>query len=464
MSELENSIVTNEDDLLNRFKKGDVERAKSSLLERFNIWQGILVAIDEQSVITPDDLDHFRVQADDLINQEVKSEHEWEQLKIITVLIYQLMDAEKSARPSSNLELQAQLDMLELPHINQFIMRRITHGAEQFDFADIKNFVRYENLVLSSYITGIPSEEATLSNTVESLQSNDNVFFDLIDTNYEVKIQRRDAAAEIKPVAAPKVEPKPEVVLTGLEPIVICDNDAEFLIHTMQTSRLSSGPTITAASYVGKNREFNEDGIVLAPDNNQVLVIDAMGGYGNGVTARDEFVSATLEHLGDIDANVAEAQQRYDDVGLEQGGVCIINSIIEAVDSQSFRITLAQAGDVHAILFDENHEIKHETVDESIGHQVINAIIGAEATQFQRVNGWDTFGRLTLATLHAKKGWRLVIYSDGIANHFDAKTVAEMISNRTSKQAIGVISKAVDKSMSVQGSYKDNSSIAIVDL
>lgn len=463
MSTQDIAILNNEDALLKQFRKGDVERAKANLLQRYQIWQGILVANDEQSVITPDDLNNFRVQAADLLSQKNKSEYEWEQLKIITVLIYQLMDGEKLALPSSNLELQAQLDMLELPHINHFIMRRITHSANQLNFEEIEKFVRYENLVLSSYLTGVPSKEATLNNTLESLISKDGVHFDLIDTPYEIRLQRHDALRARQSTVAAEKE-KPELVLTGLEPVVICDNSAEFLINTMETSRLASGPSITAASYVGKTREHNEDAVVLIPDCNQVLVVDAMGGYGNGVTARDEFVTAIMMHQGDIETGVTTAQQRYDDVGLDQGGVCIIDSIIEAVDSNSYSITISQAGDVHALLFDEHHELKHETVDEAIGHQVINAIIGAKATKSQRYNGWESFGRLTKATLHAKKGWRYVVYSDGVANHFNAKAMAELIINRTSKQALAAISKAVNDAMAVQGSYKDNTSIAIVDL
>ena len=376
------------------------------------------------------------------------------------------MIAEKTAKPSDNLELQAQLDMLSLPHINDFIMRRITHGAAQLSYADIEKFVRYENLVLSSYITSVPpEEEGDGDNKIEKLSSKDGVYFNLIDTAYEIKIEQTEAPTGL-PLDADKLEvlePTTQIS-TGIEPIVMCDNDAELLINTVIDTKIASGVNITAACYVGKNRENNEDGIVINPDSNQVVVIDAMGGYGNGVSARDIFVECVLATPGDIEASVSSTQKNYDNIGLEQGGVCIIDVIIDKIRGDAFRINMSQAGDVHALLFDENGDLKYETVDEAIGHQVVNAVIGEEATHFQRINGWENFGRLTQATLRARAGWRMLIYSDGIANSFDATTMGEFIDNRTGNQAIASISRAVDEAMSQEGSYKDNASITIIDL
>lgn len=461
MNDTHTELPISEDTLLKNFKRGDYERARDSVLERYRLWQGILVSNNEQTVITPDDLNHFRVQAADLMEQELKSEYEWEQLKILTVLIYILMDAEKTALPGDNPDIQEQLEQRNLPHAADFIMRRISHGAGDLDYADIERFARYENLVLSSYITSISPEEANRKAAVEGLISRDGVHFDLVDTAHEVTLKRRaDEAAPAEPAAgAEAAAPEP---VTELEPIIIVDNSAPYLVNTLQYTTLRCGAEVTSASYVGKAREHNEDAVVVQPENNQVVVIDAMGGYGNGVTARDVFVDMLLQNPSDMEATVSATQQRYDDIGLEQGGVCIIEGLIAAVDD-GFRINLSQAGDVHALLFDQKDELKHETVDEAIGHQVINAIIGAYATRIQRENGWNSFGQLTRATLRAKKGWRLAIYSDGIANHFNAEEMAEFITNRTAKQAIAAISRAVDIEMGKEKAYRDNSSIAIVD-
>ncbi|HEX7027093.1 MAG TPA: hypothetical protein VF268_07610, partial [Gammaproteobacteria bacterium] len=67
----QNSIL-NENDLLQSFTQQDVEKAKANLLQRYQMWQGLLISNDQKSVITPDDLEHFRVQASDLLEQPLK--------------------------------------------------------------------------------------------------------------------------------------------------------------------------------------------------------------------------------------------------------------------------------------------------------------------------------------------------------------------------------------------------------
>ncbi|MBN1378194.1 MAG: hypothetical protein JXA04_03070 [Gammaproteobacteria bacterium] len=463
MSEHAN-IAFSEDTLLKQFKKGDFDRAKASLLERYHEWNEILVSVNEQSVITPDDIEHFRVQAADLLDQSVKSDYEWEQLKILTVLIYQMMNADKTALPADNPAINKQLETLDPPHANQYIMRRIIHGASQLDYQAIEKFVRYQNLVLSSYITNVPPEGQKNLVVLEGLVSKDGVHFDLLDTAYDVQLrQRTDQARPVEAAPEPtQFHMKPGLAEELLEPVVIADNEARFLINTMQFTNMHDDIEVTGASYVGKERKHNEDAVVLVPSENQVVVIDAMGGYGNGVDARDVFVDMVLKYRGDIEQAVLATQKGYDEIGLEQGGVCIINTDIRWKEDY-FRLTLSQAGDVHALLIDEHGEIKHETVDEAIGHQVVNAVIGAGATENQRANGWKNFGHLTQATLRAKPGWRFTAYSDGIANHFNAEQVKELIFNKTAQQAIAAVSQAVDLKMSQDNAYRDNCSIAIID-
>ena len=203
-----------EDALLKQFKQGDFDRAKASLLERYHDWKDILVSINEQSVITPDDVEHFHAQAADLLEQEVKSEYEWEQLKILTVLIYQMMNAGKTALPSGNAAIQKQLEELNPPHANQYIMRRIIHDASQLEYTDIEKFVRYQNLVLSSYITSVPPEGTEQSSVLQGLVSKDGIHFDLIDRPYDIELRKRDDEAipvEIMPEPTAQFTMQPDL-------------------------------------------------------------------------------------------------------------------------------------------------------------------------------------------------------------------------------------------------------------
>lgn len=464
MSTIDQNSILNENDLLQSFTQRDVEKAKANLLQRYQMWQGLLISNDQKTVITPDDLEHFRLQASDLLEQSLKSDYELEQLKILTVLIYLLIDADKAALPAGDSKLHAQLDTLQLPHANDYIVRKIIHDTAQLDMEDIERLVEYENWVLSSYITQIPPENGWEPGTLSGLCSRDGVHFKLTDKAYEIIVEPAEESEEAIPVpqTQPAAKPRVEPEAGEYEPIVICDEQAEFLADTFQYSQLNCGVEVSAASYVGQHREHNEDAIVIQPEHNHVIVIDAMGGYSNGVVARDVFVDALFKYPDNIETAVEWTQNRYDALDIAQGGVCLI-SIRVHPDQENLLVEFAQAGDVHGVLYDDKGNVRHETIDEAIGHQVINAVIGRNATISQQANGWKNFGKLTQAKLHVKPGWRLAVYSDGVANHFNANYLADLILNKPPREAIEAVSKEVDAAMRKERSYRDNTSIAIFD-
>lgn len=459
------NTILNENDLLQSFTQQDVEKAKANLLQRYRMWQGLLISNDQKTVITPDDLEHFRLQASDLLEQPLKSNYELEQLKILTVLIYLLIDADKAALPAGDPQLHAQLDELQLPHADDYIIRKIIHDTAQLDLEDIERLVEYENWVLSSYITQIPPEDDWKPGTLSGLRSRDGIYFQLTDKAYEIVVEPvEEPEAIVLPPPAESAEPRvvPQAGKGKYEPAVLCDEQEEFLVNTFQYSQLSCGVEVSAASYVGQHREHNEDAIVIQPQQNHVVVVDAMGGYSNGVVARDLFVDALFKYPGNIETAVEWTQNRYDALDIVQGGVCLI-SIKVHPEQENLLLEFSQAGDVHAVLYDDKGNVRHETIDEAIGHQVINAVIGRNATISQQANGWKSFGKLTQAKLHVKPGWRLAVYSDGIANHFSASQLATLILNKPPKQAIEAVSKEVDEAMRKERAYRDNTSIAIFD-
>lgn len=459
------NTILNENDLLQSFTQQDVEKAKANLLQRYRMWQGLLIGNDQKTVITPDDLEHFRLQASDLLEQSLKSDYELEQLKILTVLIYLLIDADKAALPGGDSQLHAQLDELQLPHANDYIVRKIIHDTARLDMEDIQRLVEYENWVLSSYITQTAPDSDRKPATLSGLCSRDGVHFTLTDKAYAIEVKTVEAPEAVIPPpqeAPPEPHIAPEPGEGEYEPAILCDEQKEFLADTFQYSRLNCGVEVSAASYVGQHREHNEDGIVIQPQQNHVVVIDAMGGYSNGVVARDVFVDALFKYPGQIETAVEWTQNRYDALDIVQGGVCLI-SVKVLPERENPLVEFSQAGDVHAVLYDDKGNVRHETIDEAIGHQVINAVIGRNATISQQANGWKNFGKLTQAKLHVKPGWRLAVYSDGIANHFNASQLAAMILNKPPKQAIEAVSKEVDEAMRKERAYRDNTSIAIFD-
>ncbi|HEX5055564.1 MAG TPA: hypothetical protein VFX02_03615 [Gammaproteobacteria bacterium] len=459
----------NQDVLLQRFTRADFEAAKAKLLERYHFWHGLLVSNDEQSVITPDDLDNIKQQAADILAQETKSPYELEQLKILTVLIYLLMQAASETAIKADPAMQEKLESAGLYNGRHYIVRKLAHNSADLPAEDIEKFVHYENLVLGSYITSFKDAGPSL---LANLKTGDEKFFNLRDAGSEIAIEfvSAPAAADLEPPlikvaeeeSMPATAPAPAAPPADLSPLIMNDEKAGFLINNYQERQLRCGIMVAAASYIGVDRKHNEDAVVVLPATDHVVVIDAMGGYGNGVIARNLFIEVLLENQTSLDQTALRTQQYYDKTNLDQGGVCLTGFYIKP-DGEHFSVYIAQAGDVHALVYDREGELKYETVDESIGHLVINAIISKKATEAQRANGWKNFGNLTKTSIRVKTGSRLVVYSDGVGNHFKAKEMGELVLNNTRKQAIAAVSKSLDEKMRKPGAYKDNSSIAIID-
>jgi serine/threonine protein phosphatase PrpC len=462
-----NQNPVSQDVLLQRFTRADFEAAKAKLLEIYHLWQGLLVSKDEQSVITPDDLENIKQQAADILAQETKSPYELEQLKILTVLIYLLMNAGSAVKADPT--MQEKLETAGLPNSRHYIVRKLAHNSDEFLAEDIKKFVGYENLVLSSYITSFSKEKSSEPFLLTNLKTKDGKFFNLADAGYEIGIEFIDApVAEFElpliEVTEEELKPAPEPVVppADLTPLILNDEKAGFLINNYQERQLRCGVLVGASSYIGVDRKHNEDAVAILPATDHVIVIDAMGGYGNGVIARNLFIEILLQNQESLEQATIRTQQHYDKTNLDQGGVCLTGFYIRP-DGEHFNVQIAQAGDVHALVYDRDGELKYETVDEAIGHLVINAIISKKATEAQRANGWKNFGNLTKTSIRIKAGSRLAVYSDGIGNHFKAKEIGELVLNKTRKQAVAAVSKALDEKMHKQGAYKDNSSIAIID-
>lgn len=457
-----------QDVLLQRYTRADFEAAKAKLLERYHFWNGLLVSNDEQSVITPDDLGNIKQQAADILAQETKSPYELEQLKILTVLIYLLMQTASETAIKADPAMQEKLESAGLRNRRHYIVRKLAHNSADLPAEDVKKFVHYENLVLGSYITSFNDAEPSL---LTSLKTSEGKFFNLKDAGHEIAIEFVDAptAAEFElplieveeEAAKPAATPAPATA--DLAPLILNDEKAGSLIDNYQERQLRCGIMVAASSYIGLDRKHNEDAVAILPGTDHVVVIDAMGGYGNGVIARNLFIEVLLENQASLEQAAVRAQQYYDKTNLDQGGVCLTGFHIKPADGENFSVYIAQAGDVHALVYDRDGELKFETVDESIGHLVINAIISRKATEAQRANGWKNFGNLTKTSIRVKTGSRLVVYSDGVGNHFKAKEMGELVLNKTRKQAIAAVSKALDEKMRKQGAYKDNSSIAIID-
>lgn len=476
-----NARAKNSDVLLESFTQEDFEVARQNLMSRFRQWQGLLISNDEKSIITPDDLSAFRLQANEISEQQIKSEQEIEQLKILTVLIYMLTIADTSATAAyeiSMFKLPDVAENIQYPFLHDFIVRKVIYQATTLDLETIEKLLDYQNQISLERILPINDEHAIEPETLAKLlHDKGGRPFGLINHNNRLYIEMSededkgtlssvevDSNEPTEPIGIEDFRSKPVESDTTLEPRILLGEKAELLKDALYKGRLSCGLEICAATYVGVNREQNEDAIIISPLYDQLIVIDAMGGYGNGNVARDIFIQNSLKHLDDIEQSVLKTQKQYDENKLQYGGVCLTHLKVVPSNNGDFMLFLSQAGDVHTVLFDQSGKLRYESKDEAIGHRVFNAIISKSATDLQRTNGWNKFGKLTRTKIQAGSGWRLAIYSDGISNHFTADAIKPLILGNNLEDALFNISSSVDSAMREPESYQDNCSLVLVNL
>ncbi|MEJ2059734.1 MAG: hypothetical protein P8Y78_09200 [Acidihalobacter sp.] len=442
---------------LEEFSPEEFEEAQAGLLDRFDVYHGVLVNRDDGSVITPDDVPLFRRQAEEIRKLGGKDALDRERALIISVLVYLLMEAEselggvqQSSRPSAS-TLEA------LPQLDDYIVRLLLYDSRHLEWETVRRLI---DLYATRDAATPPRGQGRYR---KYLYSSDNVLF-LLDVSREgVHVNRQEApppAAE-KPEPA-KVKAAPAAPVSIGKPVVLLGEGAGMLADKIHQTRTGLGFSLTAASYIGVGRKQNEDGVVLVPEIDEALVIDAMGGYGNGVRARDLFIQTFVKQRGDLPVTVEQTQKLYDEVDLGAGGVCLFGVRIEQ-DGNDLVARLAQMGDVHLLIFDAKRRLRHESIDEAIGHQVMNAVVAIGRTEKQRESGWNQFGRLTRRDYSVERGWRILAYSDGIANHYNASAMSTL-QHLDAAEQIRTLSADLDKRMREKGNYRDNCSIAIFDL
>lgn len=474
-----NPRAKSSDVLLESFTQEDFETARQNLMARFHQWQDLLISNDGKNIITPDDLDAFRLQAKEISDQKIKSEQEIEQLKILTVLIYMLTISDSNATAAYAVNMLKLPEIAEnpcYPFLHDFIVRKVIYQAGSLDLESIEKLLHYQNQIA---VERLPTKDANDNEEPEILakllHSNTGEAFALKNQAYQLYIERikEEKTLDSTTAVADNNEPTEPVNIEAFrqkkaetdptfEPYVLLNEQAKFLKDSIYKTRLSCGIEIYAATYIGVNREQNEDAIIISPLHDQLVVIDAMGGYGNGNVARDVFIQNTLNHPDDIERSIIETQKHYDEKKLQYGGVCLTHLRI-VPNKNDFTLLISQAGDVHTVLFDQIDRLRYESKDEAIGHRVFNAIISKSATDMQRANGWNKFGKLSRTKVRAVKGYRLAIYSDGISNHFTAEAIKPFILGNTLEDAVLTISAHLDSVMREPEAYQDNCSLVLID-
>ncbi len=182
-------------------------------------------------------------------------------------------------------------------------------------------------------------------------------------------------------------------------------------------------------------KDHNEDRIVINTEKNGFAVIDGMGGMGNGEEAAE--ILAEQIQKGFLNNTSYEQVQELAYVemfnkGVGRGGACYVSARVD----QEGIMHGAMAGDVRLIVVNIKGEVVFETKDEGAGPGVYNVVQGTEP------------GKTTKFSYKLEKGYKVLIFSDGVSDNFDeaeddfkekkqgSQNIADFLNGKTLKEAV----------------------------
>jgi serine/threonine protein phosphatase PrpC len=189
----------------------------------------------------------------------------------------------------------------------------------------------------------------------------------------------------------------------------------EDLYESRRDFKTPHGNKIIASTDKGFNyKDINEDRVVISPEHELVVVIDGMGGEGQGSIAAHILAEEIIQTPNDIEVAAKSAKKRFDsEISTSKGGAVFISSQVIYKNSKPF-LKVIQAGDAKVIIFNKKGELKFESKDEGQGHFVTNAVSKKLKLKLT-----------TLPLIPLDSGDRVLLMSDGITDNLSPLKIIE---------------------------------------
>ena len=252
--------------------------------------------------------------------------------------------------------------------------------------------------------------------------------------------------------------------------------------NAMNTPKYQSYFQCGSISDVGKQREENQDAILVDPETGLFIVSDGMGGHQGGALASKvvikvlpKMIDAALKKLkkphgrsihSALRKSISELSQQLlaessDKINLKGMGATLVMVLL-----QNNRAYIAHVGDSRAYLF-HNNKLSQLTKD----HSVVQVLLDAGEITPDEVKNHPARNQITRCigigeetyadtkSVAFKKGDRLLLCSDGLTNMVDDPGIARQLKQYADSQI--ACQKLVDAANAAGGN--DNISIIILD-
>jgi protein phosphatase len=240
--------------------------------------------------------------------------------------------------------------------------------------------------------------------------------------------------------------------------------DEDIREYTLQSGDIVYGATDKGIGY----KDLNEDRIGINPKANQIVVVDGMGGYGQGNLAAQLLAEAFEDYPDDPEKATKHASSLMMTESCD-GGACYASAKITEKEGQK-HLDISQAGDVKVLLI-RNGKLISESKDQSrvqayVDDELIDedeALYHLKRNMVENAVMANSHKPKILDPIPVEKGDIVILMTDGISDNLTPDEIVKRIKGAKPKQIIQAISHLTDKRMekaeeiaAISGAYADD--------
>lgn len=230
------------------------------------------------------------------------------------------------------------------------------------------------------------------------------------------------------------------------------DNSIYSLVQSMQVYETPGGIKIVAGSDRGIGYKFhNEDRVAVSPGCEFVVVVDGMGGEGQGDKAANISIEELIRTPDDQEVGAREASKRINKECPGSGAAFISARILREEGKiyleESYlgdcQLLLVRDGEVKFVSGQDSYvldlvKLGGITADQALYSECRNVVTGGILQKHEKVKK---------ERIEVQSGDRVLLMSDGISDNLTSDEIAESISGLSPGQAMKKISDITDQRM-----------------
>lgn len=243
--------------------------------------------------------------------------------------------------------------------------------------------------------------------------------------------------------------------------------DATSIEECVKTFTTPTGIRIVAAtdSGIAYPKPRNEDRIVVHPMAEMAMVIDGMGGQGDGAAAAQTIAEACMHTPFRLRRTLQRVPQIMTEKNLEEdSGACVVSAGFQLNTDGTRTMESYRIGDARIIVADTDGSIVFESRDQTVAQEKVEArrITPDQAlydcdrsfvTNFIGTNTRSTIRRLRTPPI--PPGYRIILVSDGLTDNLTTEEILTFTNGQTGEESIQTLWQVTNSCMANTSIIRD---------